>query len=159
MLQIKVRVLNSLKRVPFHYMRVYSSHNLMPQTGTGKKTNVCEILREHYMRETSSPCWKHLLYFILKTNRKCTRSSYIPYFIWIFPMSTGLAPNRYDYMRFPIRIWLNYVLLRWAGAFCQSKPVYLGALARTHTIQIFIYGGVHYRRLLLSRPLDKSEFY
>ena len=47
----KVRVLNSLKRVRFHHMRVYSNLNLILQTGTGKKTNLCKILRGYYIRE------------------------------------------------------------------------------------------------------------
>ena len=56
MLWIKVRVLNSLKRVPFHYMSLYSNLDLMPRTGTGKKPNACKIIREHYMRQTRLPC-------------------------------------------------------------------------------------------------------
>ena len=50
------RVLNSLKRVPFHYMRLYSNLDLMPQTGTGKKPNACKIMRGNYMRQTRLPC-------------------------------------------------------------------------------------------------------
>ena len=53
---MKVRVLNSLKRVRFHYMRLYSNLDLMPQTGTGKKPNACKIMRGHYVRQTSLPC-------------------------------------------------------------------------------------------------------
>ena len=59
-------------------------------------------------------------------------------------MNTGSAPNRYDYMKFPFRLWLTYGLFRWTGAVWLSEPAHLGELVRTHIIQSFIYRGAYY---------------
>ena len=59
------------------------------------------------------------------------------FFIRIFLFSTGLAPNCYKYMRFPVRLWL-----RWTSVVWQSEPVHLGEPVRTHII--ICYRGVYY---------------
>ena len=68
-------------------------------------------------------------------------------FIWIFSFSTGLVPNRYDYMRFLVCLWLTNGSpngsFKWTGAVWWSKPVHLSEFVRTHIIQIFIYTAVY----------------
>ena len=128
----KVRVLNSLKRVRFHHMMVYSNLNLILQTGTGKKTNLCKILRGYYIRELAhlvvlkrKQAWKYLLNFLPKVNWNCTRNTLFPVLFGYFQSSMGLASNCYDFIRFPIRIWLNNYSLKWAGAVWQCELVHL----------------------------------
>ena len=47
------------------------------------------------------------------------------YYFRIFLFIAGLAPNRYDYMRFPVRLCFFYGSLRWSGAVWQSELVQL----------------------------------
>ena len=66
------------------------------------------------------------------------------YFIEYRSLSTDSAPNCYDYMRFPIRLWLTYGSLRWTSVVWRSDPVNLSEPARTHITQNFTYIGVYY---------------
>ena len=65
-------------------------------------------------------------------------------YIWIFLFGTGLALNQYNYMRFPVSLWLTYGSFRWISVVWQSKLVHLGEPVWIHIIQILLFRTVRY---------------